>query len=274
MSMEEIIDFAERIKQRAMHDAVMFMWVTSPVLFDNPGPREVIEAAGFEYKACFVWDKQLHNVGRYVSNRHEFLLICTRGACTPDRLTPMIDSVVSVQRGEHSAKPEDFRKIIERLYDGPYLELFGRNQVDGWTVYGDDPALLGEKKTQKPTIKKSKVAKQKKQRAKKSAVGSKAPKAGKRRSKQVGEIQQPSGEVVASIDEDAPVLTDALKAEFPDAVVTTIDALTPEQIDRIDREFNEYATIAAAPVELCKKHRMEPKPCAKCKAEKQSRKKK
>ena len=30
--------------------------------------------------------------------------------------------------------------FIERLYNGPYLELFGRTPVDGWTVYGNQIA--------------------------------------------------------------------------------------------------------------------------------------
>lgn len=305
MSLDDILDFAERIKERTMHDAVMFMWVTSPMLLENPGPREVIEAAGFEYKASMVWDKQLHNVGSYVSNRHEFLLICTKGSCTPDRLTPMIDSVVSVQRGEHSSKPEEFRKIIERLYDGPYLELFGRDQVEGWVVYGNDPALLGEKK--QPKEKKPKAAKTKTTKADK-PVGPKFPKPGKKgKKKKKGEVQDPNGEKVADIeDAPEPEMQTALHDASPDAtVVTSPDDLTPEQIERIDKEL---APIMQQPInndndpiedpvavdidsegntsgpdavnapahagDTCKKHKGEPKPCQKCRTEKQARKNK
>jgi N6-adenosine-specific RNA methylase IME4 len=297
MSMDEIIDFAERIKSRAMHDAVMFMWVTSPMLFDNPGPREVIEAAGFEYKACFVWDKQLHNPGKYNSVRHEFLLLCTRGSATPDRLTPQIDSVVSLQRGDHSSKPEEFRKIIERLYDGPYLELFGREQVDGWTVYGNDPALLGEKKQPKEP-------KQKKQKKEKAP---KAPKTKKlKKGKKVkGELQDATGAPIADLSEEEIVeqlaandviqtsgsdkivtedpesteaMATALAMESPGAtIVTDPDELTPDQIARLESELGpvmqKEQTFADLPVNLCKKHRKEPKPCQKCKAEKQEKKK-
>lgn len=56
----------------AEDNAVLFLWVTSPILrkaFD------VIDAWGFEYKASFVWDKIKHNMGHYNSVRHEFLLI-------------------------------------------------------------------------------------------------------------------------------------------------------------------------------------------------------
>ena len=181
-----------------------------------------------------MWDKQLHNVGAYVSNRHEFLLICTKGSATPDRVTPMLDSVVSVQKGKHSEKPAQFRKMIERLYDGPYLELFGREQVEGWTVYGNDPALLG-KKTEKQE----------------------KPKKNGRKKK--GVVESASGEELATIDESTTVSDDA------DLAIN----LTPEQISAVDAEL---AKVPETPANLCKKHRKEPKPCAKCKAEKQARK--
>ena len=133
------------VPAHSREDAVLFAWVTSPLLYQEPGPREVFKAWGFTYKTSLVWDKVVHNFGNYVSVRHELLLICTRGSCLPDRPVPMPDSVQTVRReGEHSEKPEDFRRLIESLYDGPYLELFGRKRVEGWDVFGNDAALWRE----------------------------------------------------------------------------------------------------------------------------------
>ena len=144
MTIEELIEFyAKTVASLAMANSVLFLWVPAPLLMENPGPREVIEAAGFTYKAGRVWNKQAHNYGHYVSVQHEHLLICTKGSCVPDRHTPMLNSVVSIKRSKtHSEKPDQFRKDIERLYDGPYLELFGRKPVDGWTVFGNDVSLV------------------------------------------------------------------------------------------------------------------------------------
>jgi hypothetical protein len=65
----------------------------------------VIEAWGFTYKTSFVWDKVRHNYGHYNSVRHELLLVCTRGSCTPDEPTPMPDSVVVEERSDvHSER--------------------------------------------------------------------------------------------------------------------------------------------------------------------------
>ena len=98
----------------------------------------MIRAWGFEYKTSFVWDKVKHNFGHYNSVRHEFLLVCTRGSCTPDN-SELLDSVQSIERSaKHSEKPEEYRKIIEKMYThGRKLELFARSRHEGWEAYGD-----------------------------------------------------------------------------------------------------------------------------------------
>jgi len=121
------------VKNIVEENAVLFLWVTSPLLEEC---FEVIKSWGFKYKSSFVWDKIKHNMGHYNSVRHEFLLICTRGSCVPDN-AKLIDSVQSIERTEHSKKPEEFRGIIETLYNkGKKLELFARDQFEGWDTWG------------------------------------------------------------------------------------------------------------------------------------------
>jgi N6-adenosine-specific RNA methylase IME4 len=121
------------VKNWVEDNAVLFLWVTSPVLEEA---FQVVRAWGFEYKASFVWDKIKHNMGHYNSVRHEFLLICTRGSCQPDK-QQLFDSVQSIERGKHSEKPVEFYDIIETLYThGRKLEIFARTKRDGWDVYG------------------------------------------------------------------------------------------------------------------------------------------
>ncbi len=115
-------------------NAVLFMWVTSPLLEDS---FKVINAWGFKYKSSFVWDKVAHNMGHYNSVRHEFLLIATKGSCTPD-VKRLFDSVVSIERTEHSRKPKEFRDMIDTLYPtGNRLEMFAREAPNGWDVWGN-----------------------------------------------------------------------------------------------------------------------------------------
>jgi N6-adenosine-specific RNA methylase IME4 len=126
--------------------AVLFLWTTAPFLMMNPGPREVLEAWGFDYKTGLVWDKVFGNFGHYVHVAHEHLLICTRGSCLPDEPIPSPSSVYHERRSSiHSEKPAGVRKLIEQLYTtGPYLELFGREPVPGWSVFGNDTRLWAE----------------------------------------------------------------------------------------------------------------------------------
>lgn len=115
-------------------NAVLFMWTTSPMLEVS---FDVINSWGFTYKSSFIWDKVAHNRGHYNSVRHEFLLIAVKGSCTPD-VKKLYDSVVSIERTEHSRKPAYFRELIDELYPiGERIELFAREAADGWDVWGD-----------------------------------------------------------------------------------------------------------------------------------------
>ncbi len=136
MSIDALCALGDQIEAMAEDDAVLFMWVTSPLLAEC---FPVIKAWGFTYKTSFVWDKVRHNFGHYNSVRHELLLICTRGSCLPDTPT-LLDSVVTIERSDkHSEKPEEFRGMIDSLYTwGNRLELFARCRVDGWEAWGNE----------------------------------------------------------------------------------------------------------------------------------------
>jgi N6-adenosine-specific RNA methylase IME4 len=143
MSMEELCQLP--VAAHARPDSVLFLWVTASMVFENPGPRDIIEAWGFNAKTQYVWDKVLGRPGNYSFVKHELLIVAGRGSATPDVSIEGIrhDSVQTVRReGEHSEKPEHFRKLIEQLYPhGPKLELFARKQTPGWTCFGNDARL-------------------------------------------------------------------------------------------------------------------------------------
>jgi N6-adenosine-specific RNA methylase IME4 len=122
------------VKEITEENAVLFIWSTSPHL---PEALEVVKSWGFKYKTTFIWDKIKHNMGHYNSVRHEILLVCTKGSCTPD-VKKLFDSVVSIERTAHSKKPDEFRNIIDTLYTyGNKIELFARESIKGWDVFGN-----------------------------------------------------------------------------------------------------------------------------------------
>jgi N6-adenosine-specific RNA methylase IME4 len=125
------------VKEISDKDAVLFLWVTSPLLEDA---FEVIKSWGFKYKSSFIWDKIKHNMGHYNSVRHEILLISTKGSCTPDNKT-LYDSVQSIERNDnHSEKPIEFLNIIDDLYSyGNKLEMFCRKiKKQNWYGWGNE----------------------------------------------------------------------------------------------------------------------------------------
>ena len=117
-------------------NSILFLWVTSPLLEDA---FKVVNSWGFKYKTSFIWDKIKHNMGHYNSVRHEILLVCTKGSCTPDN-KKLYNSVQSIERKNHSEKPVEFLNIIDDLYNyGNKLEMFCRKKKKkNWYGWGNE----------------------------------------------------------------------------------------------------------------------------------------
>jgi N6-adenosine-specific RNA methylase IME4 len=134
----------------AADDCALLLWATWPRL---RAVIAVIEAWGFDYKTCgFVWvkttesaefitldGKGLHWGMGYITRANtEYCLLATKGS--PSRLARDVHQVVLAPVGRHSEKPDEVRRRIERLFPGPYLELFARKPVDGWATWGNEIA--------------------------------------------------------------------------------------------------------------------------------------
>lgn len=116
-------------------DAILFMWVTSPKLEEG---MRVVREWGFTYRTCAVWDKEKIGMGYYFRQAHELLLVATKGSMPTPPPAARPSSVLRAIRGEHSAKPEEMRTMIEHMYpELPRVELFCRTPKDGWGVWGN-----------------------------------------------------------------------------------------------------------------------------------------
>ena len=119
----------------ATDDAMLFLWATSPKLSEA---MTVIEAWGFTYRTCAVWDKGQIGMGYYFRQQHELLLVAARGAPPMPAMGDRPASVIRAPRGDHSVKPEVFYRLIEQMYPTfPKLELFARSAREGWAVWGN-----------------------------------------------------------------------------------------------------------------------------------------
>lgn len=124
-------------------NAVLFLWVTFPHL--QTGLR-VIDAWGFTYKTCaFTWVKLnptckgvFFGVGYYTKSNAEICLLATRGKI----LTPAVNDISQVivaPRREHSRKPDEAWRRIQRLYpDQSRIELFARETREKWACWGNE----------------------------------------------------------------------------------------------------------------------------------------
>jgi N6-adenosine-specific RNA methylase IME4 len=123
------------VRDLATDDAILYLWVTAPKLFES---AEVIEAWGFEYRTCMAWDKCKIGMGYWTRNQHELLLICTRGHMPTPMTGNRPPSVIRAPRTGHSVKPTEFYEIVETAYpELPKIELFCRSPRAGWAVWGN-----------------------------------------------------------------------------------------------------------------------------------------
>lgn len=124
------------VPDAAADDAVLFLWATAPML---PEALDVMSAWGFQYKSHLIWEKDRLGTGYWARNKHELLLIGTRGNIPAPSPGTQPESVVKAPVGRHSEKPAIFYEIIERLFPNvPKLEMFAREHRAGWDSWGNE----------------------------------------------------------------------------------------------------------------------------------------
>lgn len=132
----------DEIKQRdvpsiATPDCVLFLWATAPMLLSA---LDVIAAWGFRYVSHYVWNKDRIGTGYWSRNKHELLLIGTRGNIPCPAMGTQMASVIDAPVGEHSAKPEIFLEMIDAYFPNlPKIELNRRGPArPGWDSWGNE----------------------------------------------------------------------------------------------------------------------------------------
>ncbi len=123
--------------------AHLYLWVPNALLAEG---LAVMAAWGFEYKTNLVWLKTRKDggpdgrgVGFYFRNVTEMVLFGIRGkdnrTLAPGRRQV---NFMAERKREHSRKPEQLFEIIEECSPGPWVELFARNEREGWHQWGNE----------------------------------------------------------------------------------------------------------------------------------------
>ena len=130
------------VENIADRDCVLFMWVTYPMLKEG---LQVINSWGFKYKTIgFQWIKQnrsgkgyFFGLGRWTRGNTECCLIATKGK--PKRQNNAVSQLIFSPLERHSKKPDIVReKIVGLIGDLPRIELFARQETEGWDCWGNE----------------------------------------------------------------------------------------------------------------------------------------
>jgi len=125
----------------AAEDCFLFLWIPlRSVVLVQP----LMRAWGFKFSgSAFVWAKQNKNgVGWFMSTGYgtrknaEVCWLGRRGS--PQRKSKGVRELIVAPLREHSRKPDEVYQRIEALCEGPYVELFARQQWPNWTCVGDE----------------------------------------------------------------------------------------------------------------------------------------
>ena len=140
MSLAELKAMRPQIDSWAADNCALFLWTTPPTI---EWAFELIDAWGFMYKTfAFVWIKTNKNgspfigLGHYTRGNAEPCLLAVRGRMPPKNKG--VPQVILAPRHRHSRKPDEAYERIERMYDGPYLELFARQRRKRWNAWGNE----------------------------------------------------------------------------------------------------------------------------------------
>lgn len=120
-------------------NCILWLWTTHKFL---PDAFELMKIWDFEYKLTFVWDKQKMGMGSWLRCQTEFCLLGIKGK--PQWNLTNERDILPVARREHSRKPDEFYKMVEKLCPTKYkIDIFSREKRNNFDQYGNEPNKLG-----------------------------------------------------------------------------------------------------------------------------------
>jgi N6-adenosine-specific RNA methylase IME4 len=123
------------LKVPAANDAHLYLWTINRYVEDA---YTVARAWGFKPSTLLVWVKHPkgRGLGGTFATATEYVLFARRGSLAA---TERVDRNWWLWgRGAHSAKPEAFLDMVERVSPAPRIEMFARRQRLGWDTWGDE----------------------------------------------------------------------------------------------------------------------------------------
>lgn len=120
-------------------NTVLFLWTIDKYLFEA---EQIAKSLKYKLHARMIWNKVTGIPAAFtVRFGHEYLLYMYKGKLLPVSKNERgkIHTVFTEQVKRHSQKPEEAYRIIERLYpNAQKIELYARNERDGWDCWGNE----------------------------------------------------------------------------------------------------------------------------------------
>ncbi|MEM1040875.1 MAG: MT-A70 family methyltransferase [Pseudomonadota bacterium] len=142
-SLSDICDFP--VASIARPDCLLWLWATNPMLDQA---FTVLDAWGFTFKTAGTWVKMTKKgglafgTGYRLRSANEPFLIATRG--NPETTNGVCSAIMATAR-QHSRKPDEAFDAAEQLMPhARRIELFSRQKMKGWDVWGDQTHRFGE----------------------------------------------------------------------------------------------------------------------------------
>lgn len=138
MKTDDICNLGINLSEYIEPNAHLYLWVTNNFMRDG---FRVMKAWGFEYKTMITWQKDRFGLGQYFRGNTEHCLFGVRGVLpykTVDGKRQQGVTGFISPRLEHSEKPDEMRKMIEKVSYPAYLELFARKKYEGWDSWGNE----------------------------------------------------------------------------------------------------------------------------------------
>lgn len=117
----------------------LYMWVTNNFLEKG---LALLKKWGFEYVTTITWQKDRFGLGQYFRGITEHCLFATTKKRLPYKVIDgkRAQGVTGFTEPKtiHSRKPVKMREMIERVSYAPRIELFARQEFEGWDCWGNE----------------------------------------------------------------------------------------------------------------------------------------
>ena len=129
------------VKDITETQAHLYLWVTNPFIAEG---LKICKSWGFDYKTLITWIKTYKNgqpemgMGYYFRGCTEHIVFGVKGKMKcKNKITR--NMFYAINSRNHSQKPNKTRDmIVNSSGDLPRIELFAREQINDWDVWGNE----------------------------------------------------------------------------------------------------------------------------------------